>query len=491
MSVPSRQSRASACDAVVIGSGPNGLAAAITLAKAGLSVRVIEAKDTPGGGTRTEELTLPGFHHDICAAVMPMGVASPFFRGLHLEKFGLEWVQPEIPLAHPLDDGRVAVMHRSVEETVAHLPAEDGRAWRKLFGGLVRNMDALLPDLLAARPFPPRHPFLLAGFGLRAMRSARGLAQSAFRGDAAQALFAGNAAHSVLPLESFFTAAVGLVLGAVGHAHGWPVVKGGTANLTRAMCRYFEALGGELICGWPVQDIDELPQAKAYLFDTGPHQLAKIASARLPDGYRKTLQRYRYGPAVFKLDLALSEAIPWTHEACRRAGTVHTGGTLNELCRSERDCWQNRHSESPFVLVGQQSVADPTRAPQGKHTCWAYCHVPNGSTQDMTEAILSQIERFAPGFRDTILATHRMDSTAFAAHNANNIGGDVIGGVMDLRQMFTRPAARWNPHSTPAGNIFLCSSSTPPGGGVHGMCGQHAARLALRKVFGLQEEEAS
>ena len=480
--MPSSAPRQKRYDAVIVGSGPNGLAAAITLAREGLAVLVVEARDEPGGGMRTAALTLPGFRHDVCSAVHPMAQVSPFFRSLRLDRFGLKWIHPDVVLAHPLDGGRAAVMHRDLTATAEGL-GRDGAAWQRLFGGLTRSLPGLWDDLLGALPVPPRHPVSLTKFGLRAMRSAAGLARGMFREDAARALFAGNAAHSVLPLERMFTAAVGLALGMAGHTAGWPVAEGGSGSIAAAMVRYLEALGGEVVCGWRAGSLDELPQASAYLFDTGPHQAAAIAGRRFPDGYAARLRRFRYGPAVFKLDLALREPIPWVNAACRRAGTVHVGGTLDEIAASERACW-GRGEARPFVLVAQQSLCDATRAPAGQHAAWAYCHVPQGDTTDWSEAILGQIERFAPGFRDTILATHRMGPADYAAYNENNVGGDVIGGVMDISQLYTRPVARWNPWTTPAPDIFLCSSSTPPGGGVHGMCGWHAARTVLRRVFG-------
>ena len=475
-----------AYDAVIIGSGPNGLAAGITLAREGLRVLILEARDTPGGGMRTAELTLPGFHHDVCSAVHPMAMLSPFLSTLPLGKFGLEWVNPDIPLAHPLDGGRAVALWRSVEETAAHLPGADGERWKSLMGPLVPGAVGLFGDLLGPLPLLPNHPFNLVRFGLSAMRSATGLAAGKFQSEEAQALFAGNAAHSFLPLENYFTAAVGMALGLAGHAAGWPVARGGSGQITRALTRYLEALGGEIRCGIEVKDVRELPAANAVLFDTGPRATSRIAEAWLPQRYRQRLERYRYGPGIFKMDYALSGPVPWANPLCRRAGTVHVGGTMAEIASAERETWQGRGSSKPFILVAQQSVCDPTRAPAGQHTLWAYAHVPSGTSQDFSEAITSQIERFAPGFRDVILASHAMNPAAVQAYNANNIGGDVIGGVMDPTQMFTRPVARWNPYTTPHRKVFHCSSSTPPGAGVHGMCGYHAARTVLRKVFGMR-----
>jgi phytoene dehydrogenase-like protein len=459
------------------------LAAGITLAREGLAVLLVEAHAQIGGGTRTAELTLPGFHHDLCSAVHPMGVASPFMRSLPLEKFGLEWIHPEVILAHPLEGGRGALLVQNLERTCEGLPGRDGRAWRRLFQGLQSALPGLWDDLLGPLPLPPQHPLRMAQFGLPALRSARGLAQSRFQSDEARALFAGNAAHSVLPLESMLTGAVGMALCLAAHGTGWPVAKSGSHAITLAMARYFEALGGEIICNWRVDSLAELPTHDAVLFDTGPHQTATIAGDALPAAYRRRLQAFRYGPASFKIDLALREPIPWTYAPARRAGTVHVGGTMDEVCASERACWTAAASENPFVLVAQQSVCDATRAPVGRHTAWLYCHVPHASTADMTEPLLRQIERFAPGFRDTILAQHVMRPADLAAYNLNNVGGDIVGGVMDATQLFTRPVRRWNPFTTPSPKIFHCSSSTPPGGGVHGMCGWHAARTVLRRRF--------
>lgn len=478
----------SACDAVIVGSGPNGLAAGITLARAGLRVLILEARDSPGGGMRSAELTLPGFLHDVCSAVHPMAAMSPFLASLPLARFGLDWVHPEILLAHPLEGGRAAALCQDPRAMAETLPARDAAAWRKLMEPLLPGARGLFRDLLGPLPLWPRHPVLLARFGLKAMRSAVGLVSAEFQSAEARALFAGNAAHSFLPLDQSFTAAVGMALSLAGHAGGWPVARGGSGSITRALTRYFEALGGEIRCGVEVREVRELPSAAAVLFDTGPHATARIASAWLPRGYRQRLERYRYGPAIFKMDYALSGPVPWLHPSCRRAGTVHVAGTMEEMAEAERDTWQGREPEKPFVLVGQQSLCDPTRAPAGQHTLWAYAHVPAGSTRDFSEIITSQIERFAPGFRDRILASHAMSPQAVAQYNANNVGGDVIGGVMDLRQMFTRPVARWNPYTTPHRRLFHCSSATPPGAGVHGMCGYHAARTVLRKVFGMRED---
>ena len=468
-------------DAVVIGSGPNGLAAAIAIAQQGGSVLVLESRDTPGGGTRTAELTLPKFHHDVCSAVHPTAMASPFFSSLPLADHGLEFIQPEIPLAHPLDGGACAVMHQSLEETAAAL-GEDSAAYLRVFRKLLANADTLFEQLLAPPLRVPRTPFAMATFGLKAMRSASGLAASYFHSDEARALFAGNAAHSFMPLGSPFTAAIGLVLMLSGHRYGWPVAKGGSGSIAAALCSLLESLGGKIECGREVTGMEELPSAGAYLFDTSPQALAAIAGDRLPGSYRRALTKFRHGPGIFKIDYALSEAIPWTAEPCRKAGTVHVGGTLGEIEEAERATWRRRQHQSPFILVAQQSLCDPSRAPKGKHTGWAYAHVPARSDVDMSEAIEAQIERFAPGFRDCILAKHTMNCSEVEAYNANNIGGDIAGGANSWRQVFMRPIARLNPYTTPAKDIFICSASTPPGGGVHGMCGYHAAQAAMKQI---------
>ncbi|MFT4548043.1 MAG: phytoene dehydrogenase-like protein [Verrucomicrobiales bacterium] len=468
-------------DAVIIGSGPNGLAAAIAIAQQGGRVLVLESRDTPGGGSRTAELTLPGFHHDVCSAVHPTAMASPFFQSLPLADHGLEFIHPDIPLAHPFDDGECAVMHQSLEATAAAL-GEDAEAYQKLFAPLLKNADALFEQLLAPPIRLPKNPFAMASFGLKAMRSASGLSTSYFKSDAARALFAGNAAHSFMPLSAPFTAAIGLVIMLSGHRYGWPVAKGGSGNITQALCSLLESLGGKIECGYEVTDIAELPTAKAYLFDTSPRALQQIAGDRLPVRYTRSLSKFRHGPGIFKADYALSDPIPWTAEPCRRAGTVHVGGPLAEIEAAERATWQHHQHERPFILVAQQSLCDPSRAPEGKHTAWVYAHVPAGSDADISETIEAQLERFAPGFRDCVLAKHTMNCNEVEAYNANNIGGDIAGGANSWRQVFMRPVARINPYTTPADDIFICSASTPPGGGVHGMCGYHAAQAALKRI---------
>jgi phytoene dehydrogenase-like protein len=442
---------------------------------------VLEAEEAIGGGARSAELTLPGFVHDVCSAIHPLGVASPFFRSIPLAEHGLEWIHPPAPLAHPLDDGTAAVLERSLADTGRSL-GRDAEAYRRLMEPLVSNAEALFFETLG--PFrPPRHPLVMMRFGLRAVRSACGLARACFKGAHARALFAGMAAHSILPLEQILTAAVGLMLGVAGHAVGWPVPRGGSQRITSVLTAYLRSLGGELVTGWRVQSLAELPPARAYLFDTAPRHLARICAEQLPSSFRQKLVRFRYGPAAFKLDWALDGPIPWRAEGCRRAATVHLGGTLEEIAAGESAVWRGRHPERPYVLVAQQSLFDPTRAPPGKHTGWAYCHVPNGSNVDMTEAIERQMERFAPGFRERILARSVRTPADFERHNANFVGGDISGGVMDVWQLFTRPTVRLVPYSTPSSRIFLCSSSTPPGAGVHGMCGYFAARAALHTVL--------
>jgi phytoene dehydrogenase-like protein len=466
-------------DAVVVGAGPNGLAAAITLAQAGLSVLVLEVAETVGGGARSAELTLPSFIHDVCSAVHPLGAGSPFFRMLPLAEYGLEWIQPAAPLAHPFDDGTAAVLERSVEATGKTL-GRDAVAYRKLMAPLVAGWDKLAVDLLGPLRLPPRHPLALARFGWHAIPSARHLAERLFEGERARALFAGMAAHSMLPLDQPPTAAFGLVIGILGHAVGWPLPRGGSQRIGDALACYLRSLGGEVVTGVRVESLDELPLARAVLCDVTPRQLLHIAGHHLPSGYRRKLAGYRYGPGVFKVDWALDGPIPWQAAECTRAGTLHLGGTLEEMAAAERLVWQGAHPEKPYVLVVQPSLFDATRAPEGKHTAWAYCHVPHTSTFDMTERIEAQIERFAPGFRDLILARSVKSAVEMEQYNPNYIGGDINGGVQDLGQLFTRPVFRLVPYSTPVKGLYICSSSTPPGGGVHGMCGYFAARAALR-----------
>jgi phytoene dehydrogenase-like protein len=466
-------------DAVVVGSGPNGLAAAALLGRRGWKVLVIEAASTPGGGTRTEALTLPGFLHDVCSAVHPTGAASPCFQMLELEKEGVRWLHPAIPLAHPLDGGDAAVLHRSVAETAAGLGG-DALAYHLVFEALAGRAADLFPDVLNPLGWP-RHPLLMASFGARAALPATLLAGLAFRGDRARALFAGNAAHSVMPLEAPFTSAIGMMLQLSAHAVGWPVAEGGSRKITDALLAIVKRQGGDLVCDWRVRALEELPPSRAVLFDTTPGELARICGDALPASYRRRLVSFRHGPGVFKVDYALSGPVPWLSAACREAGTVHVGGTLEEIALAERETFEGRQPERPFVLVAQPSVCDPLRAPEGGHVLWAYCHVPHGATRDVLPLIESQIERFAPGFRDLVLARHCMDAAAMERHNPNYTGGDITGGMADWSQLLTRPVASPNPWATPNPRLFLCSSSTPPAGGVHGMCGAHAARAVLRR----------
>ena len=469
--------RSTQYDAVVVGSGPNGLAAAITLARAGRAVLVLEAAPTVGGGTRSVALTLPGFTHDICSAVHPLGIGSPFFQSLPLHEYGLEWIHPPAPLAHPFDDGTAALLQRSVRATGATLGEDDDAYWR-LMAPLVRNWEKIAATTHAPLRFP-HHPVALARFGLRAIWPAHMLAEACFRGERARALFAGMAGHAILPLERAPSAAAGLVLGALGHAYGWPIARGGSQRIADAMAAYLRALGGEIRTGERVDSLAQLPPTRAILFDITPRQLLRIAGERLPPSYQRALGRYRYGPGVFKLDWALDGPIPWRAPECTQAATVHLGGTLAEIAAAERAAWQGQQATRPFVLLVQPSLFDATRASTGKHTAWAYCHVPHGAVYDMTERIEAQVERFAPGFRDRILARSALGPAAMEAHNANYIGGDINGGVQDFLQLYTRPTLSFTPYRTAAKGIYLCSSSTPPGGGVHGLCGYFAAQTAL------------
>jgi phytoene dehydrogenase-like protein len=467
-------------DAVVVGSGPNGLAAAIALAQQKRTVLVVEAAETVGGGARSAALTLPGFVHDVCSAVHPMALASPFFQSLPLADHGLEWVHPAVPLAHPLDDGTAAVLERDVDATAAGLGVDD-RAYRRLMGPLVASAAGLFRDLLGPVGLP-RHPFAALRFGLSAIRSARGLAYDRFRGEPARALIAGLAGHAVLPLTQSPGAAIALMLGLAGHAEGWPFPRGGTQQLSDALAAHLRSLGGVIETGKRIASVDELPRSRVVLLDVTPRQVIALAGHRLPGRYTRALARYRYGPGVFKVDWALSAPIPWRAAACTRAGTVHLGGTFDEIEAAEAAPWKGKHSDRPYVLLAQPSLFDPTRAPGGAHTAWAYCHVPNGSAVDMTGPIEAQVERFAPGFRTRIVARHTMTTAAMEAYNPNYVGGDITGGVADWWQLFTRPVARLNPYTTPARELFICSASTPPGGGVHGMCGYFAARAALKRL---------
>lgn len=468
-------------DAVVVGSGPNGLAAAVVLARAGRSVLVIEGADEIGGGCRSGELTLTGFVHDLCSAIHPLAAASPFLRELPLRDHGLDWVFPPAACAHPLDGGRSVLLELSVSETAEPLGGADRVAYRRLMEPAVRDWPRIDRDLLGPFPLLPSNPLALGRFGLGALRSARDLAESRFAGEPARALIAGLAAHAVLPLETTATAAIALVLGLLGHRVGWPFPRGGASRLTGALASYLGGLGGRIETGRWIDSLDELPSSTAVLLDVTPRQLLAIGGPRLPAGYRRRLERYRYGPGVFKLDLALDGPIPWQARECARAGTVHVGGSLAEIADAEAAVWRGGHPERPFVLLAQPSLFDAGRAPTGKHTVWAYCHVPSGSTEDRAEAIEVQIERFAPGFRERVLARSSRTTAELEAANPNLVGGDLTGGVTDLAQLWTRPTTRWVPYSTPVRGLYICSSSTPPGGGVHGMCGYHAASAVLRR----------
>jgi phytoene dehydrogenase-like protein len=465
-------------DAVVVGAGPNGLAAAIELARAGRSVLVVERAGEVGGGTRTAELTLPDFLHDVCSAIHPLALGSPYLRTLPLEQFGLELLEPEVQAAHPLDDGTAAVLLRSLEETADRLGV-DAKAYRSLVGPFARDWPHVA-DVVLGPPRPPRHPGVAARFALAGGRPATWTARR-FRSPAGRALLGGMAAHSMSPLSAPPTTAFALVLLSLGHAVGWPVARGGSQAITEAMRAYLESLGGTVETDREIRSLADVPDSSAVLFDTTPRQLAAICGDELPGRYRKALGRFRYGPGVFKLDYALSGPVPWSAEPCRSAGTVHLGGSFEEIARSERTVSQGGHPDRPYVLVAQQSLVDPARAPAGCQTLWAYCHVPNGSTVDMTAAIERQIERFAPGFSQLVLARAARGPAAVEADNPNYIGGDINGGLANLRQVLARPVLSANPYATPNPRLFLCSSSTPPGGGVHGMCGYHAARAVLRR----------
>lgn len=468
-------------DAVVVGSGPNGLAAAVTLAREGYAVLVIEAEAEVGGGARSEELTRPGFLHDVCSAVHPLAAASPFFRSLPLDRHGLEWIHPPAPLAHPLKDRPAAVLERSVPATAATLGA-DGPAYADLMGPLVERWEEIAPLVLGPLR-PPRHPLAALRFARLALRSAAGLAGARFVEPAAPALLAGNAAHSTLRLDRPLTAGVAILLGLLGHVVGWPVPRGGAGRITGALASHLTALGGEIRTGWRVESLADLPPARAVLLDVTPRQLLAIAGRALPAPYRRRLAAWRYGPAAFKVDWALDGPVPWTDPACARAGTVHLGGTLEEIAAAEAAVWRGEHPERPFVLLAQPSRFDSSRAPPGRHVVWAYTHVPPGSGVDVADRVEATVERFAPGFRDRVLARSVLGPRDLERHDANLVGGSIGGGIQDIGQTLARPVARPDPWVVPAPGLYLCSSSTPPGGGVHGLCGWYAARTALARTF--------
>ncbi|MCW3467206.1 phytoene desaturase family protein [Chitinophaga nivalis] len=465
-------------DAIVVGAGPNGLAAAITLQRAGLSVLLLESKDTVGGGMRTQQLTLPGFYHDVCSAIHPMAMASPFFASLPLQDYGLEFVHSPLAAAHPFDDGHAAFLSRSLEDTAAALGV-DKKIYTSLIAPISRHWEAIAADSMG--PFRlPRHPLIMADFGRNALLPAAVVA-ARFSTPAAKGLWAGMAGHAIQPLTNWTTAAIALVLCAVGHRYGWPVPKGGSQAIAQAMAAYFTALGGEIRTRVHVTAPEDLPSHRAVLFDVTPRQLLAIAGDRFTPLYRCQLSRYRYGAGIFKIDWALQEPIPFKAAACRQAATVHLGNTFEEIAFAEQQVHDGKHPANPFVLLAQQSLFDQ-RAPAGRHTAWAYCHVPNGSVTDMTSIIEKQVERFAPGFRDIILDKHTMNTHEMEAYNPNYVGGDINGGIMDIRQLYTRPVLSLSPYRTSAKGMYICSSATPPGGGVHGMCGYHAAKAVLKDL---------
>ena len=469
-------------DAVVVGAGPNGLAAAIELARSGYSVKVVEAMGEPGGGTHTKELTLPGFYHDQCSAVHPMGILSPFYRSLPLEDFGLEWLTTEASVAHPLDEGYAVMLYQSLDRTADQLTLADARVWRSIFRPFLKNPHGLLGDLLGPLNRIPKHPITMARFGMLSLWPARRLAMRMFENERARALFSGCAGHSVLSLDHWMTSALGLIFALTAHVETWPVAKGGSRAIGQALSDYFVSLGGEIQCDERVTSLDQLPDSRAVLFDLSPTVFADIAQDALPKGYLKRLRRYHYGPGTYKIDWALDGEIPWRDHRVSTASTVHLGGTSAEIARSEKDAWEGRHNDRPYMILCQQSHADPTRAPEGKHTGYAYCHVPSGSDRDMTDIIEAQVDRFAPGFRDRILARHVTTPADFEQFNPNYVGGAVTGGAAHLPQLFTRPVARFDPYSTPNRKLYMCSASTPPGGGVHGLCGYYAAQSAMRRL---------
>lgn len=470
-------------DAVIVGSGPNGFAAAITLQQQGLSTLLLEANTTVGGGMRSAALTLPGFIHDVCSAIHPLAVSSPFFNSLPLAEFGLNFIEPTIAAAHPFDNGKAAVLYQSIQKTIDGLGI-DGSVYEKLVRPLYENCSKILPFILGPLTFP-KHPLIMAGFGLKALQPAAILAKT-FKTEAAKGLFAGMVAHSMLPFSKTATSAIGLVLLMTAHYKGWPLIKGGSQQLANTLAAYYTSIGGKIETGFNVRSLQQLPSSHAVLFDVSPKQLLQIAGNKFSTLYSKQLNNFKYGMGVYKVDFALSEPIPFTSPECRQAGTVHLGNSIKEIALSEALAWNGKHADKPFVLLTQQSLFDTSRAPQGKHTAWAYCHVPNNSEKNITDVIEQQIERFAPGFKDCILAKHEMNAAELQAYNANYVGGDINGGAPLISQLFTRPALRLSPYKTSAKGLYICSASTPPGGGVHGMCGYHAAKKALKDVFGIK-----
>ena len=468
-------------DAIIIGSGSNGIAAAIHLQQKGLQTAIFEQASTPGGATRTQELTLPGFKHDVGSSILPLGLASPFFGNLPLTDQGLEWVYPEIAFAHPFEDGTAYGCYRDIHKTAAQLGVDE-KNYLNLFGPLLKDWDKLTPALLGPLGIP-KYPLPYMKFGVKAFPSARMLANHYFKNDRTKVFFYGSAAHSILPLTSLASASFGLVLTTSGHRYNWPFPKGGAGNFTKALLHLYDSLGGDLCLKQQVNDIRDLPNAFTYLFDLTPKQILQIKGLNFTSFYRKRMGNYKYGGGVFKMDWALSEPIPFTNEKCRKASTVHIGFTKEELEASERYIYHNQTSTTPYVLLAQHSPFDASRAPEEKHTAWAYIHVPNGSQLDYSEIMENQIERAAPGFKDTILARSKMTTTQLQEFDPNLVGGDINGGKQDITQLFARPIAKISPYSTPDPRVYICSSSTPPGGGVHGMCGFHAAEKALKDHF--------
>ncbi|WP_337993132.1 NAD(P)/FAD-dependent oxidoreductase [Sphingobacterium oryzagri] len=467
-------------DAVVVGAGPNGLAAAITLQRAGKSTLLIEGSEEIGGGMRSKALTLPGYVHDVCSAIHPMALASPFFRSLPLSAHGLELIYPDIAAAHPLDKESAAVLFSDYAKTIQHL-GQDAAVYRRLTSAVVENWEALAQDTMGPLRFP-KNPLRLAAFGLDALQPATWIAKR-FSTQRAKALWGGMAAHSIQPLSNFSTAAIGIVLSAVGHRYGWPIPKGGSQSIAAALINYYKSLGGQVQTGFWLKDVRALPKHEVLLLDLTPKQILALTGVEWSVRYRKQLSSYQYGMGVFKVDWALSDPTPFKDAAASRAGTVHLGNTFAEIAENEWRTSKGQHVAQPFVLFSQPSLFDTERSPAGKHTGWAYCHVPHGSTVDMRPAIEKQIERFAPGFKDTILATHTFNTRELEAYNPNYVGGDINGGLMNLAQLYTRPTWKLTPYRTSEKNIYICSSSTPPGGGVHGMCGFHAAKTALSDHF--------